>query len=151
MSMFQVVSIDVDNSLIADQDLELTVLKEQVSNYLGYMVAKSGLARNEIACTITLDKARIAELLRAQDAEGIRIYLTKETDGDSIQTDVSLLALPVAKGSDGKLVEVLPSTNDSDADVHNIAQPLLVFRADCPTGACPPGSGTTRANLTLLS
>lgn len=170
MSTFKVTSIDVDKNpcKLAENNLQFNQLKGQVSNYLNYMEVKTGLSQSAITCSMTLDRTLISELLNDnQGAEGIRIYLIKKSSDVSTQTDVSFLALSVKTATDGpnqgRLVEMTPiETTAPERIVPEItmalspmavvtadSQPLLAFKADCPTGACPPATAM-KSNHTLL-
>ena len=115
MSTFRVTSIDVDKNpcKLGDNSLEFDQLKGQVSNYLNYMGAKTGLSPSAIICSMTLNRTLIDELLNNNEgAEGIRIYLIKESDNIDTQTDISFLTLSVKTATDvpnqGMLVEMTP-------------------------------------------
>lgn len=144
-------------------------LRGQVANYLDYMQAKTGLHRDQVTCSMTLDRALLDDLLNTNEgAEGIRIYLIKESADPNQQTGVSFLTVPVRRATDGQnsglLVEMTsPETTQSQpatpkASVTETAAPtltneirsLLAFKEDCPSGACPPGN-QRKTNLTLLS
>jgi len=167
MNTFRVISIDADKDpgKLAEKNVQFDDLRSQVSYYLSYMQTKTGLPRESIICSMTLDRALIEELLSTnQGAEGIRIYLTKESGDVGLQTDVSFLTLPVKRETSdgpnkGLLVEmtppetVVPKTTMAFglmAVPMEGTQSLLAFEVTCPTGACPPAT-TMKTNHTLLS
>jgi hypothetical protein len=180
MSTFRVTSIDVDKDpcKLSVKELPLDALQNQVSNYLDYMQTKTGLQRDSITCTMTLDRALIEEMLSLnQGAEGIRIYLTKDSGDTNKQDDISFLAVPVRRrrATDGLFAEMTAHETSSPEngvsqetasqetgidtstaqemafDATTTPESLLAFKADCPTGACPPGTAVIKGNHTLFS
>lgn len=112
----------------------ISQLKQEVVNFNSYMVAKTGQQPDQIVDAFTIDLSTIERLLAENGGgDGIRVYMTKETESTNDNSGVTFMVVAVKKTRTDPVPEYVDSLYDN-----NDNEKGEVYKMMCPTPACPP-------------